>query len=328
MRVHGALLLRALVILLLAAVVLGVAHGGSVAAGEIDHYVPAVNNVRDFLLPDKGVYGALYTLYYRTDDFRNRNGNSVDSVRVAGRDVRIDVDLDLFSILPLVIWSSGFKILGAEYGGYAAIPFGGPSIQAAVNLTSELGLEAEQSSFGLQDIYVQPLWLAWRWPEVADLSLAYGFYAPTGRFEQGATDNLGLGFWTQQFQAAGAYYLNKKATAFVLAGTFELNSNKEDVDVTPGAHFTLDYGASQFLPLEGNLLELGLRGYSSWQVTDDSGSDARNKDVHDQVHGIGLQLGYTIPKWRLSLTAKYIYEYYAVDRFRGQAATLSAAFKF
>jgi hypothetical protein len=85
---------------------------------------------------------------------------------------------------------------------------------------------------------------------------------------------------------------------------------------------------SQFLPLGANLLEVGLRGYGAWQITDDSGHDARNRDVHDQVHGIGLQLGYAIPKWRLSFAAKYIYEYYAVDRLRGQAATLSAAYKF
>jgi hypothetical protein len=29
-----------------------------------------------------------------------------------------------------------------------------------------------------------------------DLTAGYGFYAPTGRFELGATDNIGLGFWT------------------------------------------------------------------------------------------------------------------------------------
>jgi hypothetical protein len=115
-------LLRALLILAAAALVLGLAHAGIARGGELDHYSPAVNNVRDFLLPDRGVYGALYTLDYHTDDFRNRNGNSVDSLRIAGRDLRLDVDLDLHSIIPLVIWSSGFKLLGAEYGAYAAIP--------------------------------------------------------------------------------------------------------------------------------------------------------------------------------------------------------------
>jgi hypothetical protein len=186
-------LLRLLLTLVATALVLGLAYGGTARGGELDHYVPALNNVRDFTLPDKGVYAALYTLYYHSDEFRNRNGNSVDSVRIAGRDVGIDIDLNLYSIVPIVIWSSGFKILGAEYGAYAAIPFGGPSIQAAVTLASDFGVEAKESTFGLQDI----------------------------------------GFWTNQFQVSGAYYLNKKATAFVLVGTYEINTEKEGLDLTP-----------------------------------------------------------------------------------------------
>jgi hypothetical protein len=40
----------------------------------------------------------------------------------------------------------------------------------------------------------------------------------------------------------------------------------------------------------------GVLGYSQWQVTDDDGADARNPNVHDQVHAISGQLGYAIPK--------------------------------
>jgi hypothetical protein len=69
-------------------------------------------------------------------------------------------------------------------------------------------------------------------------------------------------------------------------------------------------------------------GYSQWQVTEDDGAGARNPDVHDQVHAIGGQLGYTVPKWRLGITAKYPYEYYAEDRCRGQVVTLSIGYQF
>jgi hypothetical protein len=34
----------------------------------------------------------------------------------------------------------------------------------------------------------------------------YGFTAPTGSFEQGDPDNLGLGFWTHQLQADGPHH--------------------------------------------------------------------------------------------------------------------------
>jgi hypothetical protein len=48
----------------------------------------------------------------------------------------------------------------------------------------------------------------------------------------------------------------------VPAGTYEINQNKKDVDIRPGAHFALDYGVSQFLPAGPGLLEVGLPGYS------------------------------------------------------------------
>jgi hypothetical protein len=226
-----------------------------------------------------------------------------------------------------VLWNTGWKALGADYGLIATLPFGGPSIQAALALRPELGIEADESAFGLQDLYIQPLWLGWHWPN-ADLNVAYGFYAPSGRFEQGDPGNLGLGFWTHQFQLGGAYYFLKRATAMVMAMTYEIHHNKDGVDIRPGSHLSLNYGVSQFLPAGPGLLEVGVLGYSQWQVTDDNGADARNPDVHDQLHGIGAQLGYAIPKWHLAFATKYLYEYYAEDRFRGHALTWSVAYQF
>ena len=204
---------------------------------------------------------------------------------------------------------------------------GSPSVQTAVSLGPDLGLEVDESAFGLQDLYIQPLWLGWHWPN-ADLNVAYGFYAPSGRFEQGDPDNLGLGFWTHQFQLGAAYYFLKRATALVLAMTYEIHQNKEDVDIRPGSNFALNYGVSQYLPAGPGLVEVGVLGYNQWQVTDDKGSDARNGDVHDQIHGVGAQLGYAIPQWRLGMALKYLYEYYAEDRFRGHTLTGSIGYQF
>jgi hypothetical protein len=303
-----------------------VAPVSTAGAFELGHYLPALLNARDFLLPPTGVYGALYTAYYRTSDFRDRDGDSVDALRIRSATVPVDFQLDLYSIAPVVTLSTGWKILGAEYGALLTVPFGGPSVQAGLSIGS-VGLEAEESAFGLQDMLVQPLWLTWRFPS-AEISAAYAFYAPIGRFEAGARDNTGLGFWTNQFQVAGAWYFLQKATALILAGTFELHGNKEDVDVRPGPHFALNYGVSQYVPAGPGLVEVALLGYSQWQVGDDKGDDARNPDARAQVHGIGGQLGYAWPELGLGITAKYVYEYYAESRFRGHTVTFSAGYKF
>jgi hypothetical protein len=249
-------------------------------------------------------------------------------VSVGGRALALDTDLSLYSIVPSVIWNTGWSVLGAEYGVYGTLPFGGPSVSVALSTATGFGVDSDTSTFGLADLYVQPLWLRWRWKDV-DLSGGVGVYAPSGRFEPGATDNVGLGFWTVQVQAAGAYYLLQRATAVVLTGTYEIHGEKEDLDITPGQRFTLNYGVSQFLPAGPGFVELGLLGYSQWQLTEDSGSDvSRFNQNLDQVHAIGAQLGYAIPAWRLAVTAKYLYEYYAEARFRGQVATLSLVYQF
>ena len=43
---------------------------------------------------------------------------------------------------------------------------------------------------------------------------------------------------------------------------------------------------------------------------------------------VGVQVGYAIPKWRLGTVAKYLYQYYAEDRFKGHEFTLTIGYQF
>jgi hypothetical protein len=113
--------------------------------------------------------------------------------------------------------------------------------------------------------------------------------------------------------------------------TYQINTKKEGIDVTPGQHLTLNWGISQYLPLKKDktlLLEVGPAGYSDWQITDDSGSAARNPDVHTQVHAVGGQIGLTCVPWNAALNFHAYQEFYAVDRLQGTAYQLSFVIKF
>jgi hypothetical protein len=256
----------------------------------------------------------------------------------------VDVDLDIYVLAPTLIWVSEWKILGAKYGTFISPAFANASVGAALATVTGRGIDADTSQFAMGDLFVQPLWLGWtrtHW----DIALGYGFYAPVGRYDTdtvtlpgGATvtaessDNIGLGFWTHQLQGTATWYpWAHKATAIVAALTYEIHGNKEDFDLTPGQNLTLNWGISQFLPLRQDqklLLEAGLTGYSSWQITDDSGSDARNPSVHDDVHAVGGQLGLTYVPWVASLNMHYFGEFAATDRFQGQAFGISLVKKF
>jgi hypothetical protein len=93
----------------------------------------------------------------------------------------------------------------------------------------------------------------------------------------------------------------------------------------------LNWGVSEYLPLKRDetlLLEIGPVGYDSWQITDDTGSAALNPGVHDDVHGVGVQVGSTYTPWNAALNLRYIYEYAATDRFKGQSFGVNLAIAF
>jgi hypothetical protein len=188
------------------------------------------------------------------------------------------------------------------------------------------------------DLLVQPVWLDCslkHW----DFNASHGFYAPVGKYNTDtvtvpgvgpvkveSADNIGYGFWTQQFQGAVAWYpMEHKATAV----PYETNTKKEDFDLTPGDTLTLNWGISQYLPLKKDdslLLEVGPAGYDSWQMTEDSGSDPSS--TMDQVRGAGGQLGVTYVPWSLLINFHAFCEFAAEDRFQGQSYGISIAKKF
>jgi hypothetical protein len=303
---------------------------GSVAAGELGHYMPGVAGVRDFVVPpEPGFYYAQYNLYYAADTYNDRNGNEVDSVTIGPITLDVDAEVDAFTIQPTFIWSTDKEIFGARYAVYAGIPIARNSFQASLSTTTRFGVGTDESNWGLGDIYLRPIWLGWNSKHFGT-SIGYGFYAPTGKYDDGEADNTGLGFWTHEFQAGVTWHpWEHQGTAVMVTGTYEIHHKKDDVDITPGDRFSLDWGVSQFLPLnkdETLLAEMGISGYSQWQVNSDSGSAVvAVLNVEDEVHGIGGQIGLTSIPLNGSLVFRYLKEYDAEARFEGELFVLTIA---
>lgn len=319
------------------------------SAGEISHYNGAFMNIRDFFMPaEPGFYGAVYDYHYTTDRINDKNGDTIRSITPnlpgggAGTSLNLDVNLDIHVVSPTLIWVTDWEPLAARCGFLIAPTLANASAEATLSRAGGVGIGPSGSSWGAGDLLVQPVWLDWsekHW----DFNLSYGFYAPVGKYDTESVtvpgtgpvsvesaDNIGYGFWTQQFQGAVAWYpMENKATAVTAALTYEMNSEKEGFDLTPGDSLTLNWGISQYLPLRGDnslLLEIGLAGYDGWQTTEDSGSDANG--IKDQVHAIGGQIGFTHVPSNLVLNFHAFHEYAAEDRFQGQSFGVSIAKKF
>jgi len=317
-------------------------------AGEVGHFSPGLASIRDFVVPAPGFYGILYNYGYMSDQINDSEGEEISQVTIgqppmsATLDLDVDVDVTVFS--PGLMWASNWKIFGATYAACFMVPLANTSIGASLATQTGAGRSVDESQFGLGDMFVQPLWLGWNKPH-ADFALGYGLYIPTGRYETEtvaipvvgeirteATDNIGLGFLTHQLQGAFSWYpWTDRRMAVAGALSWEIHGEKEDFDLTPGQNLSLNWGVSQYLPLNTKrtlIAEIGPAGYDSWQVTDDDGAAARNPSVHDDVHGVGMQLGAIYVPWRVTANLRYLYEFAASDRFDGQSIGLNLAKSF
>ena len=171
----------------------------------------------------------------------------------------------------------------------------------------------------------------------------YGFYAPVGKYSTEtmrtptgtvnvpASDNIGLGYWTQQLQAGAAWYpWTNKATAVTAVLTWEYNSQQEGTGITYGQNLWLNWGISQYLPLTKDqklLLEVGPAGYYEWQVSSDTGGTS-NPNSRTSVSGIGGQIGLTYVPWNLILNFRGMYEYAAEERVQGSSFSINLLKKF
>jgi hypothetical protein len=334
--------LSALLVLSLSAAI------NSTRAASTDHYVPGVFNIRDFFLPgEPGVYGGVYNYFYTSDRFNDSSGHQVNSVTInpgPGPGVTLDISpsINQYALVPLLMWEAPWSLGGIKYAAYIAPTFANSSLDAEISGLHDRGVNVGTSTFGVGDLFVQPVWLGYsltNW----DFSLGYGFYAPVGRYDTitvdvpvvgpvttTSPDNLGLGFWTHQVQGAVAWYpWADKRMAVMSALTWQINTKKSGLDVTPGQHLTLNWGISQYLPLRTDqklLLEVGPSGYDDWQITDDSGANASSSRA--QVHAAGGQIGLTSVPLNAALNFHAFYEYAAVSRLQGAAFQLSFVIKF
>ncbi len=322
--------------------------GSPVHASDTGHFVGGMMNNRDYAVPDPGFYTAFYNYFYTTDRYNDQNGNKVSSITLSpgpGPGVTFDLDLNanMYVFAPSFLWVSPWKILGAKYGAAIAPSFANFSLENAVYNELGLGASGSGSNFAPSDLFVEPLLLGWSLPHW-DVTAAYGFYAPVGKYstesvtlpfgsvEIPSSDNIGLGFWSQQFQTALTWYpMTNKATAVTIAMTYLYNSPQEGTEVEYGQNFWLTWGISQYLPLtkdEKLLLEVGPSGYYEWQISDTTGSLTQSPSSRTTVGAIGGQIGVTYVPWMLILNFRGMYEYYSEERAQGASFGINLMKKF
>ena len=268
--------------------------------------------------PGAGLYVAPIYTRYSADKIIKADG---EELNVTGLDKKITVNAGtLFGW-----WVSPYDIAGADYGAMVMAPF--------MSNTLEFASFKFDSSLGISDVYVRPANLGWHMKQ-ADVMAGYGLYLPTGRYEDGASDNRGMGMWTHEFLAGTTVYFDGErkwhasATAFV-----ELNSKKKDSETKVGEILTVEGGVGRsFL---GGGVNVGAAYYGQWKLsydTIDAGPLGTVKPLHrNRVYGLGPEV--TLPvvaKQRLIalVTARYQWELGARSTLEGETFNVFATFPF
>lgn len=301
-------------------------------SGSSGSYYPGLINVRDHQALNPGIYIRDYNVIVNDKGFFDDEGKEFTggTVEVPGSkpvNVSFEPDLSVYVNMPVLYYVSRFNYLGR--GRYLAAV--APVIMSSsydVFLSSEdseTSISGSASGFG--DLYVMPLGLAWSLGPFFDISFKYGFYAPTGRYQVGANDNKGRGFWAHQAQLPMCFYTREKKFAFSITPTLELNSPIKNTDFRPASRLTIEYGISRQV---NHWLEFSVMGGHNFQVTEDFGPDqwwsGTRFDSYDQKSTLGFGVGLTPWKDRLSFALRYGLEYAAKQRFKNEVWTLTLYF--
>ena len=266
--------------------------------------------------PETGISYVNQFLFYSRDQAKGPNGE----VLATGQN---SVMMDMNSL----VWVSKGKIDffgGPVFSMSATIPIANNSLTS----DSEGGISG---GGGLADSYYQPLILGWRIKR-ADIRAVYGFLAPSGRFNVGASNNVGSGYWTHAFSSGQSFYLNADRTTVISAfQMYEIHTTQQGTRIHPGDTLNLDYSLTHLLSLQRDLnLQLGVVGYEQWQLTDKTGPSitAAQSSAHYRVNAFGFASSLMMPARKVSVGAKYFREFEDRSTFQGYSLQITASIKF
>ena len=262
--------------------------------------------------PEPGFAYVNQLLIYSRDESKGRDGEVLGT---GSNSVVMDMNT--------LAWVGKKKILGAKFSMTATIPIAKNSLTSDVN-------GPQSGGGGLADSYYQPFILGWNESRFA-IRAVYGFLAPTGRFKNGANDNVGSGYWTHAFSSGQTFYLTKnKATSISAFQMYEVHTTQKSTSIHPGDTLDLDYSVMHSLSLGGKKrVQLGLVGYNARQTTDKTGPTItpEQSKAHYKVNALGVGSNLNLSA-KINVGFKYFQEFANRSTFQGHSIQFSGSIKF
>ena len=298
-------------------------------------WMPGQIGLNAGVAPPPGFTYVNMDINYRSSAFNNANGSAI---RVTGNYNVWAVENFFYGVLDNKIAKGNIMfalILTPATGSLDA--------DLATQNPGIPNLSAVGGGGGWADTFVVPFGLGWH-TKRTDFYVAEGMMVPTGRYNPGATNNVGTGYFGNHLLDGITYYITKnKGTSANVFTDWEVHGERQGTNgtvKTPGQAFTLEWGLGQVLPLKKNfsqLLQLGLVGYDQWQITQNGGTvpiASTNLTIpastlpYYSVHAIGGQGTYILPTKNLNFYVKGYHEYTAYSHFVGNTISFGGVWTF
>jgi len=303
---------RALLQLLCLAFLAGAAH-----AQNRGVYPLGLSAINSGVTPAPGFTYSNAFLFYSRDEQKGADG---EVLATGQQSVLLDMNtLGWVDDRPLA------ALGGARFSAAVTLPI-------ANNSLSSSSQGAISGGGGLGDAYLQPVILAWS-SEHADVRAILGVLAPTGKFNAGAKDNVGNGYWTPVVASGQTFYLSAdRATTLSLFEMYEFHGTQSGTHIHPGQTFDLDYSLMRAfaLPHAEARLQVGLVGYGARQTTAKTGPaiTAVEEAQRYHVNALGAGLNLVLPKSQVTLGLKYFDEFSNQWTYQGYSLQISVGVGF
>ena len=275
-------------------------------------YPTGMNATNAGVTPEPGVTYSNLFIFNSRDELKGPDGEVLNTGTNA-----VMIDLNTFA------WVSRNQVLGARLSATASLLVSNNSLASDADGQISAG-------GGFADSFFQPFIMAWETPRVG-VRAAYGVLVPTGKFNAGASDNVGSGYWTHAPSAGVTVYVNDARTTAVSAfHMYEFHTVQEGTGIHPGQTANIDYSVTQAIRIQDAQLQLGLVGYGQWQTTDKTGPTitAAQSTAHYRVQAIGFASNLSLPARKVSLGLKYFKEFSNRSSFQGYTLQIAGAVTF
>ena len=256
------------------------------------------------LLPHSGFAGKSVSSYYWASKYANGNGDKEP----------VPDNINGYYQQFIGYFVAKWNVLGANYVAGAMLPF-------ATAETSPSNSAQITSRLFMADRYISPVGLSWQKSDY-QVFAEYRLYLPLGQYDPDKNHNVGKGQFSHLISLSTTYFFDQfKTWSASLMPRYEFHGERKDSNIKAGSYFNLEWALTNS---QHNSMDFGLIGYTSFQLTQDTGSGVppATQDIKDRVFALGGEWRILARKIRTRFAFRANIELFGIDRPIGSMLTM------